>query len=525
MKLKSIIVPFVASACAAFSQTAVDLNAGLRVTEGTGVGEYQVNWWGKSGHAYVLQSSTDLLNWAYIPQAYAGQGSQVSGVSFLMQNDGDAAFWKLIYSANPLTDPLSWDADLDSVGLQDELTQGTDPFSWVSFGNSLPDDWELFHFGTTEVSETDDADGDGWTNLEEFVQGSNPLGLANGLRDPELVVEGDFDFVNGVYHMIDGHNLEISVEPSAGVKGTVYYYIECAHKPPFTRFDGVSQTGWTANIFFDDPGQGLYFNDPNLYDSVARAGRPILIENNGTFTIKMKRIFIDGSDRYESPLVTQVIKVRPYRMNENPAQALYVGLAYFNLGDSDFYVNQGQMPTTQLRPTSPGWLINQVGGGQRYESFVPDLTLNHFPVYTTKGSFQGYSINNAVFHFPFGTSFLLTHGWAAGDRFETAYTGPFQIYYANINTAEITTSPNDVPFNDRVDLGAGWMSLSGFVPINAVSFYGIYKNSTTGRLGTQPGQGTYVGNGRISALPMIWNRNLASSMVEPAILIRMASQT
>jgi hypothetical protein len=40
--------------------------------------------------------------------------------------------------------------------------------------NGLPDDWELKHFGRTGVDPNADADADGYTNLEEFLNGTDP---------------------------------------------------------------------------------------------------------------------------------------------------------------------------------------------------------------------------------------------------------------------------------------------------------------------------------------------------------------
>jgi hypothetical protein len=39
----------------------------------------------------------------------------------------------------------------------------------------LPDEWERFYFGTTEVNQNADPDGDGLTNLQEYRLGTNPL--------------------------------------------------------------------------------------------------------------------------------------------------------------------------------------------------------------------------------------------------------------------------------------------------------------------------------------------------------------
>ena len=44
-------------------------------------------------------------------------------------------------------------------------------------GDSLPDDWEIEHFGNTSQPRDGDTDGDGLTNIEEYRNGTDPGGL------------------------------------------------------------------------------------------------------------------------------------------------------------------------------------------------------------------------------------------------------------------------------------------------------------------------------------------------------------
>src|ERR1041384_1261302 len=50
-----------------------------------------------------------------------------------------------------------------------------------SNGNGLPDSWELAHFGNLNQTTTGDSDGDGVSNLQEFLDGTNPTNSASAL--------------------------------------------------------------------------------------------------------------------------------------------------------------------------------------------------------------------------------------------------------------------------------------------------------------------------------------------------------
>jgi hypothetical protein len=40
--------------------------------------------------------------------------------------------------------------------------------------NSLPIAWEMQYFGQTNVNPNADPDGDGWSNWQEYLDGTNP---------------------------------------------------------------------------------------------------------------------------------------------------------------------------------------------------------------------------------------------------------------------------------------------------------------------------------------------------------------
>ncbi len=59
-----------------------------------------------------------------------------------------------------------------------------------SNGNGLPDSWELEYFGNLNQTAQGDYDGDGVSNLQEFLDGTNPTNAASALYRISLVNDG-----------------------------------------------------------------------------------------------------------------------------------------------------------------------------------------------------------------------------------------------------------------------------------------------------------------------------------------------
>jgi hypothetical protein len=79
----------------------------------------------------------------------------------------------------------------------DGQTNGT-PFTTASVlvpadadGNDINDDWEVQYFGHIGVDPNADPDGDGFSNLQEFLAGTDPVDANSALRITGISAEGD----------------------------------------------------------------------------------------------------------------------------------------------------------------------------------------------------------------------------------------------------------------------------------------------------------------------------------------------
>jgi Tol biopolymer transport system component len=71
--------------------------------------------------------------------------------------------------------------------IENDFNNGRDVFvlrleAGDSDGDGLPDDWELAYFGTLDPDGTGDFDGDGHTDLQEFLAGTDPTNAGSVLR-------------------------------------------------------------------------------------------------------------------------------------------------------------------------------------------------------------------------------------------------------------------------------------------------------------------------------------------------------
>lgn len=90
-------------------------------------------------------------------------------------SDGMPDSWEVACGLNPLMNSSSADADNDGLTDFEEYLQGTDPQDADSDADGMSDGWECHNGLNPLVDDSSaDPDGDGLTNLEEYIAGTDP---------------------------------------------------------------------------------------------------------------------------------------------------------------------------------------------------------------------------------------------------------------------------------------------------------------------------------------------------------------
>jgi hypothetical protein len=144
--------------------------------------------------------------------------------------DGLPDSWEQNYFGN-LDQGPSEDYDGDGYSNLEEYQAGSDPTKSQTIptdidGDGLPDIWEQNHFGNLNQGAGDDYDGDDFSNLEEYQAGSNPV-------DPKITPED-----------MDGDGLPDSWEQD---------YFGNLDQGPDDDYDGDDFTNYEEYIAGTDP--------------------------------------------------------------------------------------------------------------------------------------------------------------------------------------------------------------------------------------------------------------------------------
>lgn len=291
------------------------------------LGEHQfvLDWEGNDAVSYLVEHSTDLVNWFYLPELEQGEVFDPIG---LMPLDGsgnplEKLFVRVVAVGNPTLDPKNADFDGDGLSNWHELTVSqTDPLESHSTGSGLPDGqfdtdadglpdaWEqaiLDFLGdeTLTIADIDpqgDVDGDGISNLDEYLAGLNPYqsdSNGDGLSDllgmnVELWLGFDAEAGNVVPDLSGQGRDGVTVgtpswQPQGGIDDGALAFGGGgdAVELPASVLDGLA--GWTLSLWFQTAVTGA---NQALLSGAEAASSPELVvsvENGSTI-----RVDLDG---------------------------------------------------------------------------------------------------------------------------------------------------------------------------------------------------------------------------------------
>jgi hypothetical protein len=118
---------------------------------------------------------SDTYEWALRPALSPDNSYDADSVD----RDGDGL--SEVGEVTAGTDPANWDSDGDGLTDGDEIDTGLSPLSKDTDGDQMPDGWEVqYGFNAASAANANaDPDQDGKTNLNEFLNGTNPVQYDN----------------------------------------------------------------------------------------------------------------------------------------------------------------------------------------------------------------------------------------------------------------------------------------------------------------------------------------------------------
>jgi uncharacterized repeat protein (TIGR01451 family) len=121
-------------------------------------------------------------------------GSVTINVPYDGDGDGMPDEWEVGYGLDPWTDDTGQDPDEDGLSNLGEYENGTDPTNWDTDNDDLPDGWEVSNGidpldNVGDNGRDGDFDNDGWTNYEEYINGTNPADHSSPVPTPPEIIE------------------------------------------------------------------------------------------------------------------------------------------------------------------------------------------------------------------------------------------------------------------------------------------------------------------------------------------------
>jgi len=121
--------------------------------------------------------------------------------------------------------------------------------------DSLPDDWEILHFGNLSARPEQDPDGDGYDNFTEFAFGSDPTDPQSHPRISAKLLKGQQNMFTVEFHRPAGGILKYPMETSADLAHWIDGTGQIFSKPTLNLYDGTGTAGVSFTVPNNDQRQ------------------------------------------------------------------------------------------------------------------------------------------------------------------------------------------------------------------------------------------------------------------------------
>lgn len=143
-----------------------DSNSNSRLNHERSGDQVTLSWSGITKVPYILQTSTNLSSWSQVGGEVVSLGATESAIVTLPAT-GRPCYRLRIRS--------SLDSDTDQLRNWEEFVVGTIETLWDTDSDLMPDGWEYTYMLDPVINDAgDDSDGDEVSNLDEYINGTNP---------------------------------------------------------------------------------------------------------------------------------------------------------------------------------------------------------------------------------------------------------------------------------------------------------------------------------------------------------------
>jgi hypothetical protein len=216
------------------------------------------------------------------------------GVSIAIKPESEAKLYDptLVYNSNHENFLLAYEEWISPVPYDYDIVLAL--VSLDADGDGMDDDWEVANFGDLSHDGTDDGDGDGLTDLEEFQHDTNP-------NDPDT----DDDLINDAVELAAGSNprddTSLPEYMTDDFYGEMIDLNKWANGELIRRIkSGVLES--TLTLYGSNGSNSLIFANPSNVDSFEADVTVSEISNNGAFTRARLAGFFFNDEYEESEL-------------------------------------------------------------------------------------------------------------------------------------------------------------------------------------------------------------------------------